>query len=162
MDIQEINLAALLAQEEKLQFTSFSNENALEVGLKLIEGARALGKPVSVNITRNGQLLFAHAMSGTSLHNAEWIRRKNNIVNRMAHSSFYVHNNIKNRGGDPDNIPGLDPREFGAHGGAFPLLLKGTGMIGTITVSGMPSAEDHALVVHVLTAYIAAQQFKLP
>lgn len=157
MEQQTVDLAALLAQEEALQFTSFSNDSALEIGLKLIEGARAQGKPVAVNITRNGQTLFAHAMAGTSNHNAEWIRRKSNIVNRMGHSSFYVHHNIKNRGGDPDNIAGLDAREFGAHGGSFPLIIKGTGMVGTITVSGMPSAEDHALVVAVLQEYLAAR-----
>src|SRR5215469_1195291 len=42
---------------------------------------------------------------------------------------------------------GLELKDFAAHGGGFPILLEGTGCIGTITVSGLPQREDHALAL---------------
>lgn len=80
----------LLRQEQVLQFTKFTNEMAIELGLRLIESAKRDGKAITANITRNGQVLFHHAMSGTSNDNAEWIRRKNNVVNRYGHSSYPI------------------------------------------------------------------------
>jgi len=48
----------------------------------------------------------------------------------------------------------LDPDRFAAHGGAFPLTIRGTGVVGTITVSGLPQVEDHAFVVAQLEAFL--------
>ncbi|SHG59203.1 heme-degrading domain-containing protein [Massilia sp. CF038] len=154
MDAPEITLADIARQESTLQFDSFSNDMALEIGLKIIELAREARQSVAVDIRRNGTQLFYHGMPGTSSDHADWIRRKNNLVDRSGHSSFYIHTEVKNRGGDYDAIPTLDPREYAAHGGAFPLTLRGTGQIGTITVSGLPGPEDHALVVRALQAYL--------
>ena len=150
----KVDLATLARQEQLLQFDSFDNDTALALGLQVVELARAKGKSVGVNITRDGTMLFFHGMRGTTADNADWIRRKSNLVNRTGHSSFYIHNEVKNNGGNIDAMPGLDPREFAAQGGSFPLVLKGVGRIGTITVSGLPGEEDHALVVAALKAYL--------
>jgi uncharacterized protein (UPF0303 family) len=47
---------------------------------------------------------------------------------------------------------GLPLTEFAAHGGAFPLAVSGTGVIGSIAVSGLPQREDHEFVVEMLCA----------
>ncbi|HEY0064567.1 MAG TPA: heme-degrading domain-containing protein [Telluria sp.] len=154
MEAPEVTLADIARQESTLQFDAFTNDTALDIGLKIVEMARAAHQSVAVDITRNGSQLFYHGMPGTSRDHADWIRRKNNLVNRTGHSSFYIHTEVKNRGGDFDAIPTLDVREYAAHGGAFPLTLRGTGQIGTITVSGLPGPEDHALVVRALQAYL--------
>ncbi len=143
-------LAALLQQERDCQFDAFGADTALELGLDLVAQAKARGKGVTVDIRRNGQLLFHHAMAGTAPDNAEWVRRKNNVAQRFGHSSYYVGTQYRARGTSFEAHLGLDPHEYKAHGGAFPLLLRGTGMVGTITVSGLPEAEDHALVVGAL------------
>jgi endoglucanase len=150
----DLTLAAIAQQEERLQFTSFTNEMALDIGNTIIALARKGAKPVAVDITRNGTQLFFHGMTGTSADHADWIRRKNNLVKRTGHSSFYIHTEVKNKGGDIDAIPTLDLRDFAAHGGAFPLMVRGTGAIGTITVSGLPGPDDHALVVQALETYL--------
>jgi uncharacterized protein (UPF0303 family) len=36
---------------------------------------------------------------------------------------------------------------FAWDGGSFPIAVAGTGVIGTLTVSGLPDIEDHALAV---------------
>lgn len=150
-------LAALLRQEEALQFDSFNHQTALELGLGIVALARAKQQAVAVDITRNGSQLFYHGMEGTSNDHADWIRRKRNLVERTGHSSFYTHTEVKNSGGDFDAIPTLDPREYAAHGGAFPLLVRGAGRVGTITVSGLPGPEDHAMVVQALQTYLKVE-----
>ncbi|MFN0281981.1 MAG: heme-binding protein, partial [Kineosporiaceae bacterium] len=41
------------------------------------------------------------------------------------------------------------------HGGAFPVHVVGVGVVGTVAVSGLPQAEDHAFVVEQLRHYLA-------
>jgi endoglucanase len=151
---QKVELSTLERQEQLLQFDSFNNDTALALGMKVVELARAAGKSVAVNITQDGTMLFYHGMPGTNADNANWIRRKSNLVNRTGHSSFYTHTEVKNAGGDYDALPGLDMKDFAAHGGAFPLVVKGKGRIGTLTVSGLPGAEDHAMAVAALKAFL--------
>jgi uncharacterized protein (UPF0303 family) len=59
---------------------------------------------------------------------------------------------------------GLEERDYAAHGGCFPLILRGTGCVGTIAVSGLPQREDHELIVAVLAGELAvpAAQIALP
>jgi uncharacterized protein (UPF0303 family) len=148
-------LDTLTQQENELQFTAFSSDTALALGLKLIELAKAESKSITVNITINGKVLFHHAMQGASADQAEWIRRKNNVVARFGRCSFYVGTDHKHRGVVFEDIKHLDPKDYAPFGGAFPITLKGTGIIGTVTVSGLRQAEDHALVVQALRVVLA-------
>ena len=79
-------LQTLAQQEESLQFDRFDNDTALAVGLWIVEEVRRRGKAVTVDITRNGQVLFHHAMTGATPDQADWIRRKNNTVRRFCRS----------------------------------------------------------------------------
>ncbi|MRW84426.1 heme-degrading domain-containing protein [Pseudoduganella sp. FT26W] len=148
-------LQTLTQQEEELQFTAFSSDTALTLGLKIVELAKAKQKIITVNITVNDKVLFHHAMQGAAADQADWIRRKNNVVARFGRCSFYIGIDHKHRGVAFDEIKYLDPQDYAANGGAFPITIKGTGMIGTVTVSGLRQAEDHALVVEALRAVLA-------
>lgn len=148
-------LATLAGQEQALQFAAFSNDTALALGLSLVESAKRQGKIVTVSISRNGQVLFHHAMTGATPDQADWIRRKNNVVQRFGWSSYRVGIDHKHRGVAFDAIPYLDSKDYAAHGGAFPITIQDVGLVGTITVSGLPQAEDHALVVEAIRAFIA-------
>ena len=148
-------LGQLRQQEEDIQFASFSNDTALEVGLALVQAAREQGKAVAVDITRAGQQIFHFAMAGTSLDNGEWVRRKNRVVNRFGHSSYYMGISLKSAGQTIEEKYLLPESEYAPHGGAFPLIIREVGVVGTITVSGLPQEEDHALVVSVLKQFLA-------
>ncbi len=45
---------------------------------------------------------------------------------------------------------------YAAHGGSFPLRVgaAGTGVIGTVSVSGLPQEVDHAFLVEALEAFL--------
>lgn len=147
-------LQTLAQQEESLQFERFDNDAALAVGLWIVEEVRKRGKAVTVNIARNGQILFHHAMTGATADQADWIRRKNNTVQRFCRSSYYMGISYKSRGSTFEDVKYLDDIEYAGHGGAFPLLIRGVGLVGTVTVSGLAQADDHALVVAALQAQL--------
>lgn len=146
-------LTELLDQERRIQFRELTNETALKIGMRLVEVAMAESLPVTVDICRNGQQIFHCAMSGTSPDNDEWIKRKNRVVNRFGHSSFYMGCLYRSQGTTIDEKHLLDPREFAPHGGAFPIIIRNVGPVGTVTASGLPQEEDHKLVVRVLSEF---------
>jgi uncharacterized protein (UPF0303 family) len=150
-------LLELLRQEEELQFTSFTNETALELGMALLDAARTCSQPVTIDITRHGHQLFHYAMSGTSADNDHWIQRKNNVVARFGHSSYYMGRQLASAGQSMEEKYLLSSQEYAAHGGAFPLIVRGAGVIGAITISGLPQAEDHEVVTTTLRAFLAAK-----
>ena len=40
--------------------------------------------------------------------------------------------------------------DYAADGGSFPLKVAGAGIVGSVTVSGLPQRSDHELVVEAL------------
>lgn len=153
-DTATVSLAALLREEQQLQFDRFDDDIARAVGAQLVARAGRERKTVTIQVTRGDVVLFKQAMPGASPDHADWIRRKNNLVGRTGHSSFYTHNEVRQNGGNHDALPGLDMRDYAAHGGAFPVIVRGQGVVGTVTVSGLPGPDDHALVVAVLKDYL--------
>ena len=151
-------LKELLQQEEEIQFNSFDNNMAFAIGLALLEAARSKGKGVTIDIARNGQQLFHFAMPGTSRDNDAWVQRKNNVVNRFGHSSYYMGVSLKSKGQTMEEKYLISSNEYAAHGGAFPLIIRGVGVVGTVTVSGLPQEEDHELVVTTLKKYLAKER----
>lgn len=149
-----VSLEALLREEQLLQFDRFDNDTAQVLGAQLVLRAHRERKTVTIQVMRGDAVLFAQAMPGASPDHADWIRRKNNLVKRTGHSSFYTHNQVRQNGGDHDALPGLDMRDYAAHGGAFPIVVRGQGLVGTVTVSGLPGPDDHALVVAALRDYL--------
>jgi uncharacterized protein (UPF0303 family) len=140
----DLDLKMALAQEQILVFEHFNEDTARELGLLIRQRAEKLG-PVIVDI-RNlaNDLLFFVAMPGTSPANADWARRKRNLVNRLSLSSYAL--GAQERLGDKTlEFMVLEPRDHAAHGGCFPIRVKGAGMVGTVTVSGLPQREDHKL-----------------
>lgn len=158
MNDKKALLHDLLQQEEDIQFNTFTNEIALEVGMALLQEARTHNKPVAIDISRNGLQLFHFAMTGTSIDNGEWIRRKNNVVLRFGHSSYFVGRTLNEIGHTMEEKYLLSSQEYAAHGGAFPLIIRGVGIVGTVTVSGRPQEEDHALVVTVLKQFVQREK----
>lgn len=161
MEKKPVSLDTIKRQEDALQFTSFDNNAALTIGNKIVEMAKADKVAVTVDVSVNRNPLFFHAMAGTSPNNADWIRRKSNLVNRTGHASFFMHTQAVERGQDFNNLPTFDSKDFAAHGGSFPIVVKGTGQIGTITVSGLAGVDDHAMVVRALKWYLKADDVPL-
>src|SRR5215210_8755116 len=110
-------LDALLAQEDELQLTTFTNDTAWELGRRLVELGRDTGLAVTVDIRRGDQQLFHAALPGTAADNDAWIERKARVVRRFGHSSFYVGTLLRLQGTSIAEKFLLDESLFAAHGG---------------------------------------------
>jgi uncharacterized protein (UPF0303 family) len=149
------SLAELAAEEEQLQFTGFTNDDAWDLGAALVAAARRDGAPVAVDVSRHGHQLFHASLPGTSPDNDAWIQRKTRVVHRFGHSSLYVRQASVERGTTFEEEFGLDPALYAAHGGAFPVVVRSVGPVGAVVVSGLPQLEDHRTVVAALRAHLS-------
>lgn len=148
-------LARLLDDEARLVFDRFTNDDALALGLALVEAARAEGAAVTIDIRRGAQQLFHAALPGTSPDNDRWVARKARVVEHFAHSSYYMGRRAASRGRTLAEAYELDGAEFAGHGGAFPVIVRDVGPVGVVTVSGLPQADDHRLVVDTIGRFLA-------
>ncbi len=150
----EHDLIRIERQEEQLQFKEFSCATAWALGCRLRELSEARRLTIALEIERGGQQLFFCATEGTTPANADWIRRKRNTVNRFHRSSYAIGLKLESEKSSLEEKVGLPLRDYSVHGGCFPLIVRGSGCIGTITASGLPQREDHSLVVEALATLL--------
>jgi uncharacterized protein (UPF0303 family) len=148
-----LDLEKALAQETILVFEKFDEDDACQLGLLIRERSSSLG-PIIVEIrTIANDLLFFAATPGTTPANADWARRKRNLVNQLGISSYAL--GAQERLGDKTlEFMALDPRDYAAHGGCFPIRVSGAGMVATLTVSGLPQRDDHKLAADCIAEYL--------
>lgn len=149
------DVKTLQEQERLLVLPRFTYEDAWLLGSLLVELALDRSAPVAIDIRRGPQQLFHAALPGSTADNDAWIDRKRRVVERYAESSYLVGTRCRAKGTTFEDSARLDPDRFAAHGGSFPIAVEGAGVIGTVTVSGLPQSEDHALVVEALERFIA-------
>lgn len=147
-------ISELEAQEERLVFSRFDNIDAWRLGSAMVAAATERSLPIAIDIRRHGQQLFHVGLQGTTAENDSWIERKVNVVNRFAASSYLVGRRLAASGTALDEALGVEPRLFAAHGGAFPIRITDVGVVGSVAVSGLPQADDHAFVIKMIAAFL--------
>jgi uncharacterized protein (UPF0303 family) len=146
------DLAAIATQERELQFTKFDETVAWKLGSRVRELAIAKTFGVVIDVRRFGQPLFYCALPGTTPDNPEWVRRKSNVVARFHRSSYAIGLELQQSGSTLMEKQGLPAADYAVHGGSFPIRVAGAGVIGSVTVSGVPQRSDHELVIEGLCA----------
>lgn len=151
MDL-DIDLGRLARQENELQFEAFDAVAAWTLGCRLREEAGRRGAVLAIDVSLGGQTVFSSLMPGATPNNANWVRRKRNTVQLFHRSSYAVALQA-----EKDKINffekfALPAADYAAAGGGFPLRVTGTGVVGSVAVSGLPQRQDHGLVVEVLAA----------
>lgn len=142
-DIAEL-MERIKTQETMYEFDRIDEDLALQMGIYVVRRAKEIGKPVATRITLNRRTLFAYSMPGTKPESDNWIRRKENMSYATNGSSYYWECWCE-LGEHPFEWRGVTYADYAPAGGCFPLFVKGVGMVGTLTISGMASHEDHAL-----------------
>jgi uncharacterized protein (UPF0303 family) len=134
-------------QEAALQFSTFNADTAWELGSRLRALVAKDARPTAFGIWMGGQTLFYAATPNVAPGNEDWVRRKRNTVVRFAKSSFRVGKELARQNTTLEVRQGLTLAEYAAHGGGFPLTLRGSGCLGAIVLSGLTQPEDHEIVV---------------
>ena len=157
MDMESIegDLARIALQEERLRFMVFDAETAWELGNLIKMSAEVRGVAVTIEIRLAHETVFFLAMRGVNPSNADWARRKRNLVEFLGCSSYAEGMALKAGSTSLESKYALPSRDYASHGGSFPIRVKGVGLVGTVTVSGLPQREDHAMVVEALASLCA-------
>ncbi|MGW7466841.1 heme-degrading domain-containing protein [Streptomyces xantholiticus] len=150
-----LSVDEIVEQERRLTLRRFTYSDAWALGSMLVEMAHLREAPVAIDIRRGAQQLFHAALPGSSADNDAWIDRKRRVVERYGESSYLVGARHRAKGTTFEESSRLDPDRYAAHGGSFPITVAGSGVVGSVTVSGLPQAEDHAMVVEALERFIA-------
>jgi len=148
-DLERIGL-----QERELVLPRLDAQVAWEIGSRLRDLAAERKLAVVIDVRRFGQPLFYAAMEGTTPDNVEWVRRKSNVVARFQRSSYAIGLKEKIKNETLLEMQGLPIADYATHGGSFPLTVAGAGIVGSVTVSGLPQRDDHELVVEALCALL--------
>ena len=150
----EFSFDVLLKQEKELVLPAFDSETACRLGMMMVERAKKEGKTIAVSITVARQNIFHYAMDGLGPDADNWIRRKSNVVYEYHKSSLLVGIKLANENSSLEKH-GRCPADFMVNGGSFPIRVKGAGVIGAITVTGLPHLDDHEYVTTALGEYLS-------
>jgi uncharacterized protein (UPF0303 family) len=148
-------LEQLESEHENLRFAAFTFEDALAIGLDLVNVGRQGSLPIAVDISLNQQVLFHAALPGSAVDNDHWVIRKNRVVGRFFRSSLYIATQLRRKGKSIEEVYGLPSVDYAPYGGAVPIFITGVGVVGTITVSGLPDQEDHQMVVDAIRRHLS-------
>ena len=144
------DLAKLALQEKALVLPRFDCDIAWHIGATLRDLAVERKFVVAIDVRCFGYPMFYCALEGTSPANADWVRRKSNVVAHFLRSSYAVGLDLRQKKTDLLEKHGLPFSDYAAHGGSFPLNVEHAGVIGSVTVSGLAQRDDHELVVEAL------------
>lgn len=160
----EDDLRIIAEQEEKLVLERIDEDVAAGIGAYVRERGNAIGKGLVVAVYLWDRTLFYGATAGSTGANEPWVKRKTQTVRLFHKSSYRV---VLERGDKPRIIEpqwALGPEAYALAGGAFPIRIKGAGIVGTVAVSGLHERDDHefarAAIAHSLG--LGADAYALP
>ncbi|NML08080.1 heme-degrading domain-containing protein [Sphingomonas sp. G-3-2-10] len=143
-------------EEQTLTLRGFDADDAWWLGCHLRDRAARESAPIAIDIQRAGTTLFQTLLPGATLDNLNWTRRKIAIALRFERSSYALNLWFRTRENMFERF-GLDRATHMDAGGAVPIRIRGTGVIGAVAISGLAQEVDHQYAVDALAALRAHQ-----
>lgn len=153
-------LKILEKQEEILVFDDFTNWDALKLGNILADVVKDTPQPLSLRVFIGDTIVFQYTMEGDSETRFGWTYRKYQLIKKTGHSSMHCKvramflNELQDMYAQPD--------VYGFGCGAFPITVKGKGIVGAIAVSGLPDPADHLYVTKALGDFLNIELPEIP
>jgi uncharacterized protein (UPF0303 family) len=153
MDIPH-DLQTIAHQERSLVFPQFHADEAWQLGTQLREMALARDAALVIDIRSWDRQLFHVALDGTTPSNTRWAERKARTVEHFHRSSYAIGLSLQQANTTFTDKYAMSLEHYATHGGGFPLRVANAGVIGAVTVSGLPQRDDHQFVVEALCAVL--------
>ncbi len=145
------------AQEEALVFDHFTNADAWDLGCALVEEAKATGAAPAIQIKlMSGYTVFQYGFDGTCLNHEHWLIRKERTARLHNASTMKVGYLLSAAGAKMEDWY-MDSMEYSTCPGAFPINVKGVGVVGFILVSGISILADHDMIIGALIKYLGVE-----
>ena len=138
-------LKTVLRQEELLVFEHFSREDALALGLKIIDLAKSKYGGVAIRIISEDAVTFYYMMEGSSMENDWWMDKKFNVCKKTGVSSLRA--SLEFEYGIRKPVEWYkNEGNYALVGGCIPVKLKSGETAGYAMVSALDHEKDHQLV----------------
>jgi len=152
---EDATIEELEAEFEELQLPGFSFGDAWVLGQDLVAEGLQASLPIAVDVTLSDQVLFHAGLPGSSPDNDRWIARKARVAQRFHRSSLYIAALLRRSGKSIEEQYGIPEAEYAPYGGAVAIRVRGVGVVGTVTVSGLADQEDHRMAAGALRRHLA-------
>lgn len=143
----------LKAEEERLSFEHFSREDAWEFAMLLYKNGRKYCRTMGFEITLNGLCVFRYLPEETTRDHAMWLERKRRTVEFREMSPLRFQAWLEMDGSDFKNWK-VDTDQYVLGGGAFPITIRGTGVVGSICTTNMPGNAEQEVITETISEYL--------
>lgn len=138
----------------KHDFPSFTNDDAVDLGLTAVEVISEWELNLAVDIVVGEDLVFRAKLGSSGPGNDPWLAAKARVARKFGEPSLLVRLRHEVDGGDFTDRDDIDHELFKAHGGSIPIFVAGE-LVGTITMSGEPDRIDHEAAAEAVRRYLS-------
>ena len=162
--MREAELEGVLKQEQAVIFDAFDEDTAQVVLAHGREIAKTAHQGVGILVKFWDRPLAFGATKGYTHGNYLWAHRKANTVRLTLKPSYRVVLEQNPPRTLFDERWGVSAEEYAISGGAFPINVRGAGIVGAAVLSGLHERDDHDIIVEALcrTLGIDYQPLALP
>lgn len=140
----------------KHDFSSFTNDDAVDLGLTAVEVISEWELNLAVDIMVGDDLVFRAKLGESGPDNDPWLAGKARVARMFGEPSLLVKLRHETDGGNFTDRTDVDHETHKAHGGSIPIFVSGT-VVGTITMSGEPDRIDHEAAAEAIRRYFDNQ-----
>ena len=144
-------IAELEEQQKTLVLESFTDDDALELGLRMLAIAREQKLGVVIDVSKGASSVFRAALPGSVPDYHHWVERKAGTVQRFGEASYLVQLRHEVKGESFEARPDVDHANLAGHGGSVPIRVRNLGIVGTASVSGLTQQADHVLAAQAIS-----------
>ena len=143
-------------QEEILRYESFTREQALELGLTIIDLAKnKYKKGAAIRIVEDNTVIFEYKMETTNPENDWWMGKKLAVSLQTGTSSLRAY--VEGKSGLLKPFWEARPENYAACGGCFPVIMRSGEVFVRVLVSGMDHEEDHQIIADAMAIQLGKE-----
>ena len=140
-------LKEIVKSEQELQFDSFTNKDAYDLGNLMLEIGKDYPKAIAVRVYLDKYIAYQYLNDGTMDYHCWWMDRKQNLVERAHKSSLRCA--IEKEFSFKSKKWWKNEKKYAFCGGGFPIVVNGQ-YKGVAICSGLTDLEDNEIVVKAL------------